>query len=110
MDAEQFALQIKKHVIDANVVLYREMYESVENSTDPYGRRVLEFYRQLNASQKEVLFELIRQTAIDTVSSVFGIIDGSCSIDVPDADLTLSDGSDQLSGELQDAFLVLFED
>ncbi len=53
-----------------------------------------------------VLFTLNQyKTAIDTVSNVFAVIDGVTQLDGQDGDCSLTCGSDQLSGALQDHFL-----
>lgn len=105
MNAEQFTAQIKASVVEENVRIYRDLFENTENATDPYWQRALAFYRSLDESQKEVFFEVIRQTIIDTVSSLFAVIDGVTYLDGQDGDCSLTCGPDQLSGELQDHFL-----
>ena len=105
MNAEKFTAQIKASVVEENVRIYRDLFENTENATDPYWQRALGLYRSLDNSQKDVFFEVIRQTAIDTVSNVFAVIDGVTQLDGQDGDCSLTCGSDQLSGALQDHFL-----
>jgi hypothetical protein len=52
-----------------------------------------------------VFFEVIRQTAIDTVSNVFAVVDGVAKLNGQDGDCSLTCGTDSISGELQDHFL-----
>jgi hypothetical protein len=109
MKATEFAAQIKKSVVDENVGIYRELFENSDKASDPYWKRALHLYSTLDASQKEVFFEIIRQVAIDTISNVFAIVDGVAQLDGQDGDCSLTCGTDRLSGELQDQFLVHFE-
>jgi hypothetical protein len=92
-------------VIDENVSIYRDLYENTENATDPYWQRALDLYKSLDIRQKEVFFEVIRQTAIDTVSNVFAVVDGVAKLNGQDGDCSLTCGTDSISGELQDHFL-----
>ena len=92
-------------VVEENVGIYRDLFENTEKATDPYWERALALYKSLDASQRDVFFEVVRQTAIDTVSNVFALIDGVMRLDGQDDDCHFSCGADQLSGELQDHFL-----
>ena len=105
MNAAEFTGQVKRSVVDENVGIYRDLFENTEKATDPYWQRALALYKALDASQKEVFFEVLRQTAIDTVSNVFAVVDGVTQLDGQDGDCSLTCGTDQLSGELQDHFL-----
>lgn len=105
MNAEEFTGQVKKVVVDDHVGIYRDLFENTEKPADPYWQRALSLYKSLDPNQKEVFFEVIRQTTIDTVSSVFAVVDGVTQLDGQDGDCSLICGTDQLSGELQDHFL-----
>jgi hypothetical protein len=105
MNAEEFTRQVRMSVIDENVSIYRDLYENTENATDPYWQRALDLYKSLDIRQKEVFFEVIRQTAIDTVSNVFAVVDGVAKLNGQDGDCSLTCGTDSISGELQDHFL-----
>jgi len=106
MNAEQFTAQIKTSIVEDNVRIYRDLFENTKNATDPYWQRALGFYKSLDENQKEIFFEVIKQTIIDTVSNLFAVIDGVTHLNGQDGDCSLTCGSDQLSGELQDHFLT----
>ncbi len=97
-------------VVEENVGIYRELFDGTNNATDPYWQRALQLYNSLDTSQRDVFFEVIRQTAIDTVSNVFALIDGVAQVDGQDGDCILHCGADFLSGQLQDHFLRQCED
>lgn len=54
-----------------------------------------------------MLFDIIRHVAADTVSNLFGILDGACPLEGAREDLLLTSQSDNrpLNGGLQDLFL-----
>lgn len=64
----------------------------------------------MDKEQKEILFKIIEQTMIDTISNMLGIIDGSSTlIDCPIKPKLLLDSKDT-AGELQDYFLEFIEE
>ncbi|MEO8270770.1 MAG: hypothetical protein ABI557_13690 [Aureliella sp.] len=67
-------------------------------------------YKALDDSQREIFIEVLRQTAIDTVSSVFALVDGVASFEGQESRIRFSYGDDDLAGELQDEFLKQFEE
>ena len=58
---------------------------------------------QLTPAQRKVLFKIIRQIQVDTISNVLGIIDGT-SGDLQET-LTLNADDKEISGDLPDLFL-----
>jgi hypothetical protein len=109
MKVEDFVAQIKSVVVEENAELYRDLFNNTSDASDPYWQRALDFYRSVDESQREVLFEVIRQVIVDTVSSVLAIVDGVSYLEGQDGDCSLTCGGDELSGELQDVFLQQFE-
>lgn len=109
---EIFVKSIYKAIVQGNGELYKQLFETtiVDKKTDEYWKQSLNLYISLSDGNKEVLMNIIRQTMVDTISNMFGIIDGSstligCNIDVK----LLIDGVDT-EGELQDAFLSYVEE
>ena len=113
MPPEIFARGLKKFVVDANIETYRDLFETtdVKDATDPYFRSTLEFWNRLAPDDRDVLASIIRQTIIDSVSTVLAILDGHVELDSSDVEeIRVSSGTDELAGELQDAFLELCEE
>ena len=111
MKVEDFVVQIRKSVVDENSVIDRELFEDTTTTvTDPYWIRARSLYASLESEQQDILLEIMRQVAIDTVSNVFAIMDGVTELEGQDGAVRVQCGADELSGELQDRFLEQFED
>lgn len=110
MKAGEFTAQVKRSIVEENVGIYRDLFENTENASDPYWQRALALYKSLDAEQREVFFEVVRQTTIDSVSNVFAVVDGVTQLEGQDGECEMSCGGDKLNGELQDHFLEHFED
>lgn len=109
MKADVFTAQIKKAIIEENTGIYRDLFDNTKSATDPYWVRALELYNALDENQRNVFIEVVRQTAIDSVSNIFAVVDGVTQLDGQDGDIRFSCGDDELTGELQDRFLEQFE-
>ena len=61
----------------------------------------------MNDGDRAVLFEIMRQVTVDTVSNLFGILDGASALEGPREDFVLTSQPDnrKLNGNLQDLFL-----
>ena len=107
---EELVAKIRKSVIDENQVLYRSLFENtpIKSATDPYWLKAKILFEFLNHDQRDIFFQVIRQTSIDTASNLLGIIDGVNSIDDVSGDflLTYDGGDEPLNGDLQSIFLA----
>jgi hypothetical protein len=107
---EELVAKIRKSVIDENQVLYRNLFENtpIKSATDPYWLKAKILFEFLNHDQRDIFFQVIRQTSIDTASNLLGIIDGVNSIDDVSGDflLTYDGGDEPLNGDLQSIFLA----
>lgn len=114
---EVFVKAIYRTIIEGNLASYKEMYEERldhaklgKSEIDVYWKKQDEFYNKLNSEQKEVLMLMMKQTMIDTISHVFGIIDGSSGLVDAEVEPTLLLDSIDSEGDLQDLFLAYIED
>ena len=80
MTPDRFIDAVMKTVIDDGVESYKGIFARPGVVTDPYWRRVLELYRSLPGRQRKVIFEIMRQVQVDTLSEIFGIVDGTSSL------------------------------
>ena len=71
MKADVFTAQIKKAIIEENTGIYRDLFDNTKSATDPYWVRALELYNALDENQRNVFIEVVRQTAIDSVSNAW---------------------------------------
>lgn len=108
MTPKDFAVAIKQSVIEENLAVYRDIFvqTSPEDASDPYWKRALVLYSSLPPDQRPVIFEIMRQVAVDTTSNVLGVIDGVNFLEGTSDEFTLFYGRDKLSGDLQSLFLV----
>ncbi|MEZ4234520.1 MAG: hypothetical protein R3B89_35445 [Polyangiaceae bacterium] len=112
MTDEEFVRAIRLGMIDENAALYEESLRTTNSSevTDESFALVQNLFQRLSGEDQKTLLLLVRLAMVDTVSNIFGLLDGVCTVDgVPD--LVLSDAAGQkLSGDLQDHFLAQEEE
>jgi hypothetical protein len=114
MTPNQLAQALKAEIVDANVAIYRDLYRTANrgDAIDPYWAKAFATFDRMEADDKDVLLEIMRQVAVDTVSNVLGVLDGSSSLPGVEEDFHLAtkrDSSARLNDGLQDAFLELVE-
>lgn len=114
MYPKEFIEKIKEQVLDDNLKIYKQIYESTivdeKVKKDPCYGESLTFYRSLSTKQKEIIFKIVQQTIIDTTSTILGVIDGPVSLEGVNGDFKLTyrapnDIEVLLSGDLQTSFL-----
>jgi hypothetical protein len=113
MDIEKFVAAVIGEVLDATAQYYRRnLAELPDEATDPYWIAASSFYSQLPAAQQQLVMRMMQQSAIDAVSYIFGILDGTSSLEgYPDHfRLTYGKKNEQVSGDLQDYFLAAIQD
>ncbi len=109
MTPEHFVSQVRSAVVHQNTTIDKNLFESTapEGASDPYWKRALTLHLSLSKAERAVLFEIMRQVRVDTVSELFGILDGSSALEGPREDfvLTAQSNNQKLNGNLQDLFL-----
>ncbi|MCG5265412.1 transposase [Acinetobacter pittii] len=114
MNNKEFVKELINTVSDEYIDTYQQIYSStlIDNKIkkDPYWFDALTFYQSLSQKDKETLFKIIKQTTIDTTSTILGIIDGPVSLNQISGDFTLTYTENKktviLNGDLQDEFLT----
>ncbi len=110
MNPKGFVTEIKTTVVEENLSIYKDLFSStsIKDVTDEYWKRALTLFNSLPAEQREVFFEVIRQTMVDTTSNILGIIDGVSVINHENDEFSLTYGDDKklLFGDLQSLFLA----
>ena len=110
MNTENFVRQIRQSVIEENTQSYRQIFEDTEATvTSEYWIRANTLFHSLNHEQQDVLIEIMRQVSIDTISTIFGIIDGVCWFDEQNHCFQFICDKNDMAGELQDSFLKQYE-
>jgi len=113
MSPQEFVSQVRASVVDENIATYRTLLESTspESASDPYWRALPALHRRLSGDDRKVLYAVMRQVAVDTLSNLFAAIDGSARMHGQSEDVELVGAKSRqcLSGSLQDLFLQLEE-
>ncbi len=110
MTPQEFVSCIRREVLEESLKMYRQSLErsaSTPTGRDTYWPEMTEFYQSLNEEQRPQFMDGIRQVLVDTLSNVFGILDGSTLLEKHRDyfHLTYGDEPQELNGELQDLFL-----
>lgn len=114
MTPHEFVDHVRKSIVEENILMYQDIFAStaIADATDPHWIRTLTLYATLDGEGKKVLLDIMRQVVVDTISSVFSILDGNCYLENFTGDFALltDPPTEVLNGELQDRFLKLEED
>jgi len=113
MTPEKFIEGIRKSVINFLDDSCRHLFETtdINEATDPYWIRAQGLFNKLSAEDREVLLEMMRQSSIDTTSTLLSVFDGAGRVEGQSTDIVIRlDGeSEPLGGDLQDIFLAAHE-
>ncbi|MED4172383.1 transposase [Halalkalibacterium halodurans] len=109
---EAFVKALYESIVKENLNLYKELYETtnVTSKTNEHWTQAIDLYNNLDNEDKAVLFKIIEQTMIDTISNMLGAIDGNSTLKDFEAEPKLLLDSVDTEGELQDYFLTFIED
>lgn len=109
---ELFVRSIYESIVEENLGIYKNIYKKgqITERTDEYWKQAIGLYKDLSDDNKEILMRIIKQTMIDTISNVFGIIDGSSTLKNCTIQPKLFLDSVDTEGELQDYFLTFIEE
>ena len=109
MTPEEFVACIRDEILEKYLqMLHQELADGVIHKTRSFHwPDAVDFYRSLDAQQRVRLMTVSRQIIVDTLSYVFGILDGSTLLEHHREyfRLTYGNDSDKLNGDLQDLFL-----
>lgn len=103
---EQFVKAVYETVVQEGLHTYKEMYEEEvsPSDTDLYSHAI-HMYQQMNPEQQKLMMHIIEVVMVETVSHVFGLIDGSSGLIDSDIEATLLLDDVDTEGELQDSFI-----
>jgi predicted RNA polymerase sigma factor len=109
MKPEAFVSGIQS-AIDENVAIYARLFATAETATDEYWIAAKRFFDSLSSTDRQLVLRIMRQVAIDTVSTMFGILDGTSPMPGGLEDFKLTHKATRLNGDLQDLFLEAVEE
>ena len=109
---EEFARRIYETIIENGENIYKDLYENTEitEKTIDYWKNALELYNSLNYDQKNVFMNIIKQTMIDTISNLFGVLDGSSTLSGGNMEFDIKINGISTEDEMQDTFLEIVEE
>lgn len=107
-----FGKMIYNTVVKNGVNIYKRMYEHLTGASRyEYWNDIKRFYDTLTEKEKIVFFKIVELILIDTVSHVFGILDGVCGLaDGGDFEASVVINGEDMEHELQDSFLAYVEE
>jgi len=112
MEAIAFVKSIRERVIESDHTDYQNMLTNTDDATDPTWKEILSLFKNLTKEQKESFLNFLRLIQVNTVSHIFGILDGSTYLDESRETFVLKTESseDAINGDLQDLFLEMEEE
>jgi hypothetical protein len=112
MTAEAFVNALLSDILDRNIGFYRQALEGAGEATDPYWIAARSFYSRLPPADRELVIRMMQQSAIDAISSILGVLDGTSTLDGYRGGFALEHGrsGEKLNGDLQDFFLAQIEE
>lgn len=103
---EQFVKAVYATVVQDALSNYKNMYEEeVSISDTELYSQAIHMYQQMNPEQQKLMMHIIEVVMVDTVSHIFGVIDGSSPLNDSDMEATLLLDDVDSEGELQDSFI-----
>jgi len=111
MEITEIIKDIKKNVIEDDLKMYTEIFNSNEIGNDPIWKEIIPIYNNLSITNKSSFINFIKLIQVNTVSHIFGILDGSSYLNEKNEDFLLITKSNNkiINGDLQDIFLELEE-
>ncbi|MCL2137596.1 MAG: hypothetical protein FWH40_08820 [Coriobacteriia bacterium] len=106
-----FVRKIYDAIVEDNISIYHKLFaEASTEDTIEYWKLARSLYQDIDDQQKEILFHIIRQVIIDTISNVFGTLDGICYLSEDDWEFNLTINGQNTDDDLQDTFLAYIEE
>ncbi|MGX4669926.1 transposase [Cerasibacillus sp. JNUCC 74] len=114
MKKQEIIRHLYQSTIKENLTTYRDLFKNtnLNEVTDPYWKESIELYNELSSHNKEVLFKIIEQIEIDTLSTILRILDEGIILEDEEVefDLTIKGNEKSINGDLQDLFLEYDEE
>ena len=106
MDAKEFVKAIRSRVIEDDNKAYRDLLNNTNDTKDIIWAGMLPIYKSMTKQEQDTFLDFLKLIQVNTVSHVFGILDGSSylSENGPDFFLRTEPNGDLINGDLQDIF------
>lgn len=102
---------VYKSIVQENCKVYEDILniDKISEKTIPFWRDAISLYKDLDDNQRNIFMSVIQSVIIDTISNVFGVIDGSTNLEGHDFDISLCFSGISSEKELQDNFIEFAE-
>lgn len=109
---EQFVKNVFESIVEENIKIYKDLYDSYEitDKTVDYWKNAIQLYQALDGNQKEIFYRILEQTMIDTISNLFGVLDGNTNLSGKEYEILVEINGMDTNNELQDSFLEYIEE
>lgn len=109
---EEFIKSIYQTVVEEGKKDYQELYEDTVDTERilDYWKNARALYHSFDEKQKSIFYDILEQTIIDTISSIFGILDGSCGVFGGNFECDVKINGISTEDDLQDCFLGFIEE
>ena len=109
METVEFVSAIRERVINSDHNVYESLLDNNKDAKDPLWKEILPFYKSLSTEQRQLFLNFIRLIQVNTVSHIFGILDGSTYLTESRLSFILKAELDSkpINVNLQDIFLEL---
>lgn len=108
---ERFVENIYKTIIVEGISVYKNLLEKTDSNkaTDKYWISALQLYKNLSGEDKQKMLDFAELIMIDTISSVFGILDGSSTLSEELFEFNVTINGSSTENELHHTFLAFVE-
>ena len=114
MNNEEFVEKLYQSIIKENLASYQDLFHNTDlkDVTDSYWKESLNFFGELTDDNKKILFKIVEQVQVDTISTILGIIDGVVTLPGKQEEIEMMfiGAKEPLNGDLQDLFLAYDEE
>lgn len=113
MKKDEFVInEIYKELFKDNLKKYSERLNrrDQESYHETTFSQVNKIFVNLSEKEKQSVIDMIKIVMTDTASTIFGMLDGTHSVNNIDEDFQLIYDNEEIQGDLQDLFLALVED
>ena len=109
---EQFVKDIIKSIVEENIKIYKDLYDSykITDKNADYWKDSIQLYQSFDENQKEIFYRILEQTMIDTISNLFGVLDGNTNLYGKEYEISVEINGVDTNNELQDSFLEYIEE
>lgn len=108
---EQFVKAVYATVVQEGLHAYKEMYEEEVSPSDTnLYSQAIHMYQQMDTERQKLMMHLMEVVMVDTVSHVFGVIDGSSPLIDSDMEATVLLDDVDTEGDLQDSFICYLQE